>query len=242
MSTARLSILGLMRYDNALFDEMVLPTPPWNSNITSDEAPDKEVLIAHIIRRTANLEIFYPEINGLKKMIAVWSKVNAYKFRKLWESMLYEYNPIWNKTADYEENERYDRNLKDEFSETQNGTRTNSGKEDITASTNGSATNTDRISSYNVNTLQDREQSSTSYNEGKTTGETHSDNDTIKNQVDNSNDATGYYERKITRKEFGNIGVTTTQQMIESERDIAAFNWYDIVADSFIAEFCIAVY
>lgn len=242
MSTARLSILGLMRYDNTLFDEMVLPSPPWNSNITSTEAPDKDVLIAHIIRRTANLEVFYPEIAGLKKMIAVWSKVNAYKFRKLWETMLYEYNPIWNKISDYEEHERYDRNLKDTFSETQNGTRANSGREDITASTNGTATNTDRISSYNTNALQDREQSSTSYNEGKTTGETHSDNDTINNKVDNTNDATGYYERDITRKEFGNIGVTTTQQMLESERDIAAFNWYDIVCDSFIAEFCISVY
>lgn len=254
MSTARISVLGLMRYDNTLFDEMVLPSPPFNKGITSTEAPDKELLIAHILRRTANLEVFYPEMYGFKKMVGVWSRANLYKFTKLWETMLYEYNPIWNKQADYEEIEHYERDLKDTFAETTSGTRTNSGKEDInvntsgTVNTNGSATTTEKISSYNTNELQNREQTSNTYNEGKTysegrtTGETHSDNDTLNSTTDNTNDATGTYDRTITRKEQGNIGVTTTQEMIQQERDISLFNWYDIVCDSFVAEFCINVY
>lgn len=44
------------------------------------------------------------------------------------------------------------------------------------------------------------------------------------------------------RRETGNIGVTTTQQMIREERDISEFNMYDYIADSFIDRFCLMVY
>jgi hypothetical protein len=42
--------------------------------------------------------------------------------------------------------------------------------------------------------------------------------------------------------ERGNIGVTTTQQMIKEEREMALFSIYDTIADSFIKHFCIALY
>lgn len=40
----------------------------------------------------------------------------------------------------------------------------------------------------------------------------------------------------------GNIGVTTTQQMIEAERESVLFNMYQIIADSFHATFCLDFY
>lgn len=40
----------------------------------------------------------------------------------------------------------------------------------------------------------------------------------------------------------GNIGVTTSQQMLESELDLAYFNLYEQIADIFVRELCIAVY
>lgn len=40
----------------------------------------------------------------------------------------------------------------------------------------------------------------------------------------------------------GNIGVTTSQQMIEAERKVSAFNIYDYIVQSFKARFCIMVY
>ena len=45
-----------------------------------------------------------------------------------------------------------------------------------------------------------------------------------------------------TGRLHGNIGVTTSQQMLQSELDIARFNIYDEAADLFISEFCIYVY
>lgn len=41
---------------------------------------------------------------------------------------------------------------------------------------------------------------------------------------------------------YGNIGVTTTQQMLESERELVKFNIYDFIADSFANEFCLMIY
>lgn len=41
---------------------------------------------------------------------------------------------------------------------------------------------------------------------------------------------------------YGNIGVTTSQQMLQQELDIARWNIYQQIADMFIEEFCITVY
>ena len=45
-----------------------------------------------------------------------------------------------------------------------------------------------------------------------------------------------------TGRTHGNIGVTTSQQMLQSELDIARFNLYNEAADLFLSEFCIYVY
>lgn len=47
---------------------------------------------------------------------------------------------------------------------------------------------------------------------------------------------------RTMRTEQGNIGVTTTQQMIREERDISDFSIYAYIADSFKDEFCILIY
>ena len=43
-------------------------------------------------------------------------------------------------------------------------------------------------------------------------------------------------------KRTGNIGVTTSQQMLEAELDIVTWNLYEHISDIFIDEFCILVY
>ena len=48
--------------------------------------------------------------------------------------------------------------------------------------------------------------------------------------------------REYTRIEQGNIGVTSTQQLIKEERETALFNFYDVVSNDFKNRFCIMVY
>lgn len=53
---------------------------------------------------------------------------------------------------------------------------------------------------------------------------------------------TGTVETEYTDLEQGNIGVTTTQQMIQAERDLVRFNIYDLIIDDFKQRFCVLIY
>lgn len=57
-------------------------------------------------------------------------------------------------------------------------------------------------------------------------------NDT--NEGDNENHRNG--------RAHGNIGIVSSQQMLESELSIAKWNLFDHIADLFIKEFCICIY
>lgn len=49
-------------------------------------------------------------------------------------------------------------------------------------------------------------------------------------------------ERNETIKAHGNIGVTSTQQMIQQEREVVAFNVSEIIVEEFIAQFFLLIY
>ena len=55
-----------------------------------------------------------------------------------------------------------------------------------------------------------------------------------------TDESRGTTTHKFTRS--GNVGVTTSQQMLESERDIAMFNFIGIVAHDIIKSICICIY
>lgn len=89
----------------------------------------------------------------------------------------------------------------------------------------------------------------------KTTGSNQNDykvttyeNDTL-HQRDRTNDsgtsntdATGKYANKRDGIAYGNIGVTTSQQMLEAELEVARWNLIEQITDMFIRDFCILVY
>ena len=45
-----------------------------------------------------------------------------------------------------------------------------------------------------------------------------------------------------TGRTHGNIGVTTSQQMIQAERQVLEFNFYQWLANEFKKRFCVALY
>jgi hypothetical protein len=53
---------------------------------------------------------------------------------------------------------------------------------------------------------------------------------------------TGTVDTTYTDTEYGNIGVTMTQQMIEAERELVRFNIYDVIIESFKQRFCLLIY
>lgn len=64
------------------------------------------------------------------------------------------------------------------------------------------------------------------------------DNEKTSGKIDKT--TTHTYSEKL--RAYGNIGVTTTQQMIESERELVKFNLYEYIAEEFAKEFCLLVY
>ena len=71
-----------------------------------------------------------------------------------------------------------------------------------------------------------------------------SENDSMSNSGTSSENTTDSASHTVTRtrEEHGNIGVTTTQQMIKEEREISEFDIYQIIADDFKTRFTIMVY
>lgn len=62
----------------------------------------------------------------------------------------------------------------------------------------------------------------------------------FENRAKDTSEATG--SREYTRIEQGNIGVTSTQQLIKEEREVAMYNIYDAISNDFRQRFCLQVY
>lgn len=87
-------------------------------------------------------------------------------------------------------------------------------------------------------------------NQGRASGtNTHSvtgyDSDTLRtnDQTSNANNATNDRDLEHKAHLYGNIGVTTSQQMKEAQLNLARdYNIYDMIAELFCNEFCVGVY
>ena len=53
---------------------------------------------------------------------------------------------------------------------------------------------------------------------------------------------TGSLDHTLTRTEQGNIGVTQTAMLIQAQRDLVKFNFYDLIIERFKERFCLLVY
>lgn len=240
---ASLSILGLYQREPTLFDELELPGDM-----------NKDVLIDSILYEAASLEAYYPDPNFMKFMIGRWSFMNQSIWQKLYDTTVLEYNPIYNydRTEEWTENEKMldGRTAASTETETRNlktgeTSRTDSNGDVTTTGTMKTELN---VSGYNEVTFTPSE-------ETIETPDTMTSNNVI---VDGTRDSTNTGTVSIDKKDtesldrkrdnlrtgraFGNIGVTTTQQMIQQERETVTFNMYKVITDSFVDRFCLMVY
>ena len=121
------------------------------------------------------------------------------------------------------------------------GTETKVTDYDTTETTN------DQLLSHNDDTQRDvtvtENGSSSSTTTGSSSGsEVTSGTNTGTVTTAGSDTESGTISTELEELEQGNIGVTTSQQMIEAEREIVKFNIYDHIIDSFKCRFCILVY
>lgn len=184
---ATISVMGLYSLNEHLFSRMVVP-----------EAVDRDTVINMIMIECAELEAVYTDSSLMEMAIGWWCRSKGHKWKKLAETMNFEYNPIWNKDGEVIEE------------------RTGSSSADGT----GKGDSVRKVSAFDSDDFENHDTEAG-------TNETHSD---------------GSYTDSFRRIERGNIGVTTTQQMIQEERRVSDFSLYDVIVDDFKERFCLLVY
>ena len=104
-----LSINALFNYDDTIFENLSLPTAadlptggPWIDD-PEDYELDTSLLVANILAELGEMNLVYSDPESFKTMIAIWSAMNQKNWLELWKTLLYKYNPIWNKDGTYTE-------------------------------------------------------------------------------------------------------------------------------------------
>ncbi len=183
------------------------------------EGVDKTgILIPNLLAELSELEVIYPRPDVMKTIIGVWSRKQKPVWEKLMATVNLEYNPIYNKDGYYQETETRDLANSNRITDRISETVTDEGS------------NTNSVAAFNSSAFENREKD-TIANERRDEAE----NTSISNGTD-----TGDITRE--RHEYGNIGVTTTQQMIKEEREVVQFNIVGYIIEDFKQRFCIMVY
>lgn len=242
---ARLTLNGMYVYDPTLFEGMVLPS-----------GYNAEALLSEILKRSGQLYPYHQVPHILKADIRLWFSRNFLNFDRIMEALTAEYNPIEN----YDRNELSTKtpNLTDKStlsgkdSTQASGTDTtertyDNYKETVTYS--GDDTRETQVSAFDSSTYQPSEKvtdSRTNREDEKEIGGSYSDglthgkkDETTYGKVDTiTHTGTEGYSSRI----HGNIGVTTSQQMINSELELRRYDVYADIAARFEREFIVQVY
>lgn len=223
-------------------------------NMDLPEGMDNDAMEMYILQYCGENEVRYAEPDMLKKFVAIWFKANKKQFGRIWDTINAEYNPI----------ENYDRHEVSERNTTGNETREDNAKSNSSSNTSSSSSSTadgtdsgqesgtnnvDKfVSAFDSTSLQPRE-SENANDSRNTSGTTHSESsgsssgESSGEQNVESNGKTDRTGNELyTNYAHGNIGVTTSQEMIKEERAVADFDIYYYITMKFEDEFTIPVY
>ena len=248
MSLAKLTMIGFNNYLNkmynqSLFDLMDLP-----------EGIDKETLCDNIILQGGEFEVLYADPEFMRSAINVWSKKCYDTFSKWVSALKKEYDPLENYDRIEDWQDSGNRGLQSTTGRSSNNTRTFDNQDKRTIDTqNQRSIDTDTTTENTVSAFDSSE-----YQPSEKTQVDNGGTDTMNNTGTDTVDYSGTIEDELfegaTGSEnesnitihggriHGNIGVTTSQQMLQAELDVRRFNLIDQITDMFILEFCIPIY
>lgn len=258
---ARLTLNGMYQYDPTLFDGMILP-----------EDYDRDALLSEIMKRCGQLYPYHQVPPILKADIRLWFSRNYLNFDRIMEALTAEYNPIENydrhelSTKTPNLTDKSTLSGKDSTQASGDDVTKHTGtdsttreydnyKETVTYS--GDDTRETQVSAFDSSTYQPSEKvidSRANREDEKETAGSYTDDlahghiETVTNgrkdettygKVDTvTHTGTEGYSSHI----HGNIGVTTSQQMINSELELRRFDIYTDIAARFEREFIVQVY
>lgn len=247
---ATLSLMGMYEYDHTILDFFHYPDK-W-------ETVDKDVFVNKLLLDTAELEILYPDADIFKTAIKYWSAAEVQNWNKLYDTTVLDYNPIWNKDGTVTETEKHIKNnnytdvtdgtIADHSITSGNQSTETSGNENIDTTNNTNEKdyvfgfNSDSAAQSGETVTDDTGHTNTDRSENSKTNSSANTDATTTNNTNFKHDEKENIDREYTRTEQGNIGITTTQQMINEEREVDKFNLMDYIIDRFKQRFCLLVY
>ena len=98
------SIVALYNYDSKILNgiEPYLPLRPTNREISIDFRPiDFEILKNTILLRAGELSLVYSEPDLFKLSLAMWAAKNRLKWQNLYDTVYYDYDPLFSKIRQY---------------------------------------------------------------------------------------------------------------------------------------------
>ena len=174
-----------------------------------------EALKGAIYLRCQEFELLYSDPDFMIAAVKVWAMKHYWTFDKWIKLLSKEYDPLYNK--DYYE----------EIHDTHEGAA--SGSNSSTDSYTNSRTDKHSEKAYNTGSgYNEIIKDESSGSNGGTTSGTFGNNDS--------------YVNGHTYHGWGNIGITSAQELFLKEADLARFNLYEQIADLFCNEFCIMVF
>lgn len=229
--SATVSLLGLKRLNDGILGELVVP-----------DGVDVELVKDNLLAETAELEVIYPDAIFMQAMIGRWSAKELPIWERLYKTTLLEYNPIENYDRMEEWTEAEDTKKNTEADATGTSKTDTDGKSTRESNTDGVINDQKYVSAYNEVEFTPTERDNNTQNEKNNSEQKDVGTVSVKTSAENTTDETG--NRNLLRKgrAHGNIGVTTSQQMIEAERDVALYNIIDVIINSFKNRFCLQVY
>lgn len=230
------TLKDFLAWDATVLDGVVVP-----------EGMDAELMKNTLYMRCGELTSHWSSPRTFKAATTHWFLTHQWNIQHLYNLLLAEYNPIHN----------YDRDETITIDVGENGGRGYNSEVTSTGETSGDSTrtpnltNTDdttvkrNVSAFDSAEYQPRDEDVTDATR------TESGTDNIESHDETSNNtATDYQEQTVNNRNEnhvnhmeGNIGITTTQQMMQEEIALMkGFNLYDTVASMFEDDMMVLVY
>ena len=221
---ATISLYSLEKYTQGLGGDSIFSLLQLPAGI------DKETVTNNILLESMDFEAVYTDPDFLRDAIAIWGKTNYHTFEKWYQAQQIEYDPL-NNYDRYEE-------WTDKGTE---GRKTTNGQTGRSESNNNElntsqGTQDHYVNPYDTNQLTEDEQAKS------LTTDNINGTQVINSQIDTTGTEDGTTSGDHKGHMWGNIGVTTSQQMLQAEYDIAEWNLVQHITDMFMQRFCIMVY
>lgn len=198
------------------FSYYVSGNPAIWDNIVIDSRLDKTILTTTLESDWWKAKPLLQDGDLLKRGIEVFFQRWKYQIGKLLDTQEFEYNPIWNKDGTITEKRNVERDREEQRTDDVRGNSTSSAH----------ATNLENESPANTDAYHAKIQ-----NISDSSGTAESNTDSRGNTNENESTA-----ETLTRTETGNIGITSTQELITAEQKLYWFNIYHWISERFGCE------